>query len=163
MRLSDEAMKDLAKLKAILTQIVNDPKLQPIKDADGKIVETHCNFGAICVANEMGCHELDGLNADAQYKVMDDNASGLWLKVPGESAALFALVGGLAFAAMTSEMLEEQHGHIAAVSPEPMQFSGSLNKEVPMVCNIGKEDKDEKESQAFPVAEGEAIYFVWNG
>ena len=44
----------------------------------------------------------------------------------------------------------------------PMQFSGSLNKKVPMVCNIGRTDADEKESVAFPVDKGEPSYFIWD-
>lgn len=156
-------MKDLAALKAAQAAILADQSLQPVKDASGRIVETHCNFGAERVARAMGCRELDGLKADDQCAVMLGNASGLWAKVGGTEACAHAMAGGLAFAAMTAAQLGEDHGHIASVSPEPMQFSGSLGKEVPMVTNIGRADLDEKESQAFPVAKGEPDYFTWGG
>lgn len=155
-------MRDLATLKAAQAAVLVDPKLQAVRDENGRILETHCNFGAIRVANPLGCTELDGLMADSQYKVMADNLSKRWAKVDGMTAVAHACAGGLAFAAMTSEMLGEAHGHIASISPEPMQWSGSLNKKVPMVCNVGKEDLDERESMAFPVACGEPSYFVWD-
>lgn len=167
-------MKDLATLKSAQAAVLADPTLKP---AGGV---THCNEGAIKVADAMGCTELDGLMADGQYAVMSANASGKWNKVIGSAASLWAQQGGLAFAAMTSKMLTERaaeaaakaglpipppdtHGHIASISPEPMQMSPSLGHPVPMLCNIGRQDQDEKESQAFPVACGEADYFIWNG
>ena len=155
-------MRSLEALKAAQAANLSDPTLQPVKDVNGKITTTFCNIGAIRVANAMGCSELNGLMADDQYKVMSVNASKQWAKVAGSVAAAHALVGGLAFAAMTGEMLGENHGHIASISPEPMQLSPSLGKAVPMVCNIGKTDADEKESAAFPVDKGEADYFIWD-
>lgn len=155
-------MRDLAVLKSAQAAVIADPALQPVKNAAGAIVETHCNFGAERVAQAMGCTELDGLMADGQYEVMDENASLRWAKVDGMTATAHACAGGLAFAASSSAMLHEAHGHIASISPEPMQFSGSLNKKVPMVCNIGKADADEKESVAFPVDKGEPSYFIWD-
>ena len=172
-------MKDLPTLRAAQAAVLDDPTLKP----SGGV--THCSEGANKVAVAMGCTELqDGqghfLLADAQYAVMTANASGKWQKVPGCAASLWAQDGGLAFAAMTSSMLTEraeqaavkaglpipppeQHGHIASISPEPMQMSGSLGRPVPLVINIGKTDADEKESAAFPVACGEADYFTYLG
>jgi hypothetical protein len=120
------------------------------------------NLGAMRVARAMGCNELDDIMADEQHRVMSSNTSKRWAKVNGMTATAHACAGGLAFAAMNSETMKEAHGHIAAVSPEPMQFSGSLNKNVPMVCNIGKVNADEKESLAFPVACGEPDYFIYD-
>lgn len=155
-------MRDLATLKAACDEIVSDPNLQPVKDSSGKIVETHCNLGAMRVARAMGCDELDNLMADQQYEVMSDNATKRWAKVDGMTASAHALAGGLSFAAMTSEQLGETHGHIAAVYPAQMQESPSLGKEVPLVANVGKTDAEEKESAAFPVADGEPDYFIWD-
>ena len=149
-------------LKEVCDEIVADKSLQPVKDSAGKIIETHCNFGAERVAVAMGCHELDGINADAQYRVMDANESGRWRKVSGSEATIHALGGGLAFAAMTSEQLKEDHGHIAAIYPAGMQWSGSLAKDVPMVANVGKFDREERASEAFPVEFGEPDYFIWS-
>lgn len=155
-------MKNLTTLKTAQAAILADKSLQPVKDTAGKITETHCNIGAERVANAMGCRELDGLMADGQYAVMYRNASKRWAKVDGAAAVAHAMAGGLAFAAMTGAMLREEHGHIASISPEPMQFSGSLHKNVPLVTNIGKTDADERESMAFPVAFGEPSYFSWD-
>lgn len=166
--------QDLADVGA---EIVHDPALQPERDSAGRILETHCNEGAERVAHVAGCFELDGKMADQQYEVMEANESGKWLKVDGETASLHAqghpegqlgmcpdgCAGGLAFAALPSYRLGELHGHIAAVAPEPMEMSGSLGHDVPMVFNVGKTNADEKESAAFPVARGEADYFVWLG
>lgn len=156
-------MRDLPTLKAACDAVVRDPALFPVKDAAGNIVETHCNFGAVRVANAMGCHELDHLMADDQHATMLVNKSGLWKKADGAAAAAHAMAGGLAFASASGAMLGEAHGHIAAVCPEPMQFSGSLGKDVPILANVGKTDAEEKESLAFPVAKGEPDYFVWLG
>lgn len=167
-------MKDLATLKAAIVAALSDPSLRPENGV------THCNQGAIKIGNSLGCHELDGLCADEQYAVMVENKSRKWSKVFGSAAALWAQSGGLAYAAMTSKMLTERaaaasvkaglpipepdpHGHIDALYPEPMQMSGSLGHPVPMVCNIGRQNTDEKESAAFPVACGEADYFIWLG
>ena len=156
-------MKDLITLKAACDSVVNDPSLRPVKDVSGKIVTTYCNVAAMRVARSVGCKELDGLMADQQYAVMDANKSGLWQKVPGCAAAAWAESGGLCFAAMTAAMLGEVHGHIAACYPGAMEFSPSLNHNVPMVANVGKTNSAEKESAAFPVARGEADYFTWQG
>lgn len=154
-------MRDKEALKTACDAILIDHDLEP-ETVNGVLV-THCNQGAIKVANALGCYELDGLMADDQYKVMDANASGLWLKCIGQTAALHAQMGGLAFAAMTSAQLKETHGHIAAIYPAPMQMSPSLGKEVPIVANVGKTNAEEKESGAFPVADGEPDYFCWQG
>lgn len=149
-------------LKAACDAVIADPALLPVKDAAGKIIETHCNFGAQKIARAGGCTELDGLNADQIHAMMELNASGRWVKVGGSQATQHALSGGLGFAIATSKMLEEQHGHVDAVYPAPMQFSGSLQTYVPIVANIGVTDVEEKESQAFPVAKGEPDYFIWS-
>ena len=156
-------MKNLAILKAACDSVIADPSLQPKKNAQGQIIETHCNMGAIKVANAMGCHELDNQMADQQHATMIANVSKLWTKVDGITATNYALAGGLAFASMSSTQLKEAHGHIATIYPAPMQFSGSLNKQVPMVSNVGVTDIEEKESMAFPVADGEPDYFTWQG
>jgi hypothetical protein len=149
-------MKDLATLKAACDAAIANLNFQPSNGV------THCNQAAQFVSNSMGCHELDGLMADEQCAVMIANKSGLWNKVMGTQASLWAQQGGLAFAGMTSEQLGEAHGHIAACYPAPMQMSGSLGHPVPVLANIGKTNAEEKESAAFPVSKGEASYYIWN-
>lgn len=123
---------------------------------------THCNQAAQFIANAMGCTELDNKMADQQHAAMVANTSGRWTKVDGASATAFALLGGLGFASMSSAQLKEAHGHIAAIYPAPMQFSGSLNKNIPIVANVGVNESEEKESMAFPVAMGEPDYFIYH-
>lgn len=148
-------------LKEACDAILADQSLQPVKDAAGNILETHCNFGAERVAAALGCIELNGLMADQQYAVMKENATGRWTQVNGSQATQHALAGALVFAAASSAMLHEKHGHIAACYPAPAEFSGSLDRFVPILANIGKEDHVEKESMAFPVADGEPDYFLF--
>lgn len=160
-------MKDLAKLKAACDAVIADPKLQPITDpVTGRILETHCNMGAMRVAFAMGCSELQNLTADQQYAVMDENRSGKWFKIGGPMASALAQQGCLVFAAMTSKMLStpekpDAHGHIAACYPAPMVMSGKLGRAVPMVANVGVKDAEEGENFAFPTSCGEADYFAY--
>jgi hypothetical protein len=147
-------------LKAACDAVIADEDLAP-KRVDGVLV-THCNEGAEKVAEKMGCTELSGYMADEQYQIMATNESGRWMKVTGSEATIHALGGGLAFAAMPSQRLGEAHGHIAAIYPAGMQYSGSLGKDVPMVANVGVQDREEKASEAFPVAKGEPDYFIWS-
>lgn len=132
-----------------------NPSFQP---HDGK---TFCNLGAMFVAAAFGCVELQGLTADEMYDKMFANVTGKWTRIIGTSAAQNALSGRLVFAAASSGMLGEDHGHIAPCYPEAMEFSGSLNRFVPMLSNIGKTVGVMKSSQAFPVDKGEANYFLY--
>ena len=136
--------------------VISDPSLEPSAGV------THCNEGARRVAHAMGYLGFDdeSLLADDMVRIMNDGAP--WEKVDGATATAHALAGGLAFAAMSSVELGEEHGHIAAIYPAPMQPSGSLGKDVPMVANVGKQDREEKVSAAFPVALGEPDYFIWS-
>src|SRR6185312_11935366 len=142
-----------AVLKAAADAALVNPKFQPGKG------ETHCNQAVQSIAEEMGCTELSYRMADEQYQVMAANASGRWKKVSGTDATLHALDGGLAIAALPSQRLGEAHGHVAAVYPIGMQWSGSLGHDVPMVANVGKRVGLMRSSEAFPVADGEADYF----
>ena len=148
-----------AVLKAACDAVIADPDLAP-KRVKGILV-THCNEGAEKVAEAMGCTELSGYMADEQYQIMSGNESGKWKKVSGSEATIYALGGVLVFAALPSQRLGEAHGHIAAVYPVGMQWSGSLGRDVPVVANVGVNDVAEKDSLAFPPADGEADYFKW--
>lgn len=155
-------------LRDACDQVIHDPDLAPKMDPlTEKVVETHCNQGALIVAQAMGCHEFDTpvgtdpMTADQMVSLMVSNESGRWSAVSGSDAAIHALGGGLCFAAMSSEQLEEAHGHIAAVYPVGMQASGSLKRDVPMVANVGTCQAEERSSSAFPVSRGEATYYAW--
>ena len=155
-------------LKDACDQVIHDPMLAPEKDALGHVVTTHCNEGALLVAQAMGCLEFDTpegaepMLADAEIYFMIENASGRWRLVSGSAATIHALGGGLAFAAMTSSELGEKHGHIAAIYPVGMGFSQSLRRDVPYCANIGTCQKEELVSMAFPVSKGEPQYYVYD-
>lgn len=156
-------------LKDACDQVIHDPDLAPeINHVTNKVVKTHCNEAALLVAQAMGCHEFDTpmgadpMIADALVALIVQNASGRWRLTDGPAATLHALGGGLCFAAMTSVQLDEQHGHICAVYPVGMQWSGSLGKDVPMVANVGTCEAEEKASKAFPVSKGEPGYYAYS-
>ena len=142
-------------LKAACDAARINPKFQP---QDGT---TFCNLNTDAVASALGVVELHGLMADEIYAKMAANVTGHWAKVLGSIAAQHAQAGGLAIAAMSSGMLGESHGHVAPLYPEQMEFSGSLNRYVPMVSNVGATVGVMKSSQAFPVSVGESDYFVY--
>ncbi len=148
---------DSASLKAFLQQLTQRPELEP-----GNGV-THCNQAARETAQFIGCHEFDDLNllADDLEQIMRLNISNKWEPCDGSTAANRAMIGGLVFAVKTSKELGEEHGHIAAIFSSPMQFSGSLNTDVPMCANVGKRNGVMKVSEAFPVAKGEPAYYTY--
>ena len=167
-------------LKIFQEELLLDYKLWPIYSKDGVLQKTFCNLGARQVAQFLGCKEFDDMNltADLMFDVMTKNVSKKWAPSTGANAQNYAYKGGLAFAAMTSYRMKEVHGHIASVTQDPLEGSGSLGHAVPFVCNIARGDPTEdlqprndgtatrpnyicKSSQAFPVAFGEANYFIW--
>jgi hypothetical protein len=142
-------------LKDVCDDVIADTDLEP---RDGK---TFCNIGARRVAQAMGCHDFDDedLCADDMISIMENGSQ--WSRATGSEATIHALGGGLAFAAMPSARLGEAHGHLAALYPVGMGWSGSLAKDVPYVANVGRQNGEEKVSEAFPVKKGEPNYFIW--
>lgn len=149
---------DSIEWKSFLQTMMQLAQLQPENGV------THCNQAARIAAQAMGCHEFDdeSLLADDMIKIMDSNISGKWEPVDGLDAAVFATSGGLAFAAMSSKDLGEDHGHISVIYPGGLDFSPSLNKGVPLVANVGKRNGVMKVSEAFPVGKGEPEYWIWS-
>ena len=148
-------------LKAACDAALADPELAAERDIAGNIIATHCNLGAQKIANAMGCHDLDDKMADQQYMTMSADVTGRWSSLSDVEAANCAQSGILVLAAMSSAKLREKHGHIAVLYPAPREFSGSLMSLVPMVANIGKENKVMRVTQAFPIAYGEPDYYAW--
>ena len=149
-------MIDTEKLKDFLLALVKAPELQP---QDGK---TFCNIGARRVADLFGCHDFDNPDMLADEMIAFMLSSSEWSETHfGEIAAKFAQIGGLAFAAMDSSQLGEEHGHIATIFPADCELSPSLNVLVPFVANVGAKNGIMKASEAFPVAKGQPTYFLW--
>lgn len=167
------------RLKAACDEAVAAADLQPQYTTAGALLRTFCNKGAQRIAAAMGRTELDAPgveeNADELHAILER----IGKKVDARSASLHALDGGLAFASMTSKQLGEAHGHICVIRPEALQFSGTLDREVPVVVNIGvgdptaplgpadkagirrKRNWNCRASSAFPMkAKGDPDYFV---
>ena len=149
-------MIDKEKLKDFLLALVKAPELQP---QDGK---TFCNIGAKRVADLFGCTDFDNPDWLADEMIRLISWSPSWTKTSfGEIAAAFSQLGGLAFAAMDSQTLDEEHGHIATIFPADCELSPSLNCLVPLVANVGAKNGILKVSEAFPVAKGQPDYYLW--
>jgi len=138
-------------LKDFLLQLVDAPELQP------KNGVTFCNIAARRVMDFFGYTDFDApdLNADEMVGIMKS-----WKEISGIAAAAHAIEGNLVFAGETSQRLHEAHGHIAAVFPAPGQVSPSLGRAVPLLANVGIRCGIIKSSDAFPVLDGEATYFL---
>jgi hypothetical protein len=152
-------------LKDACDQVINDPDLAPEIGPDGRVLVTHCNAGALLTAQALACHEFDAegepLMADEMIALMERNESGKWSTGTSSETAIHALSGGLAFAAKTSAELEETHGHICTVYPASQQWSNSWKKDTVMVANVGKQNREEKASEAFPVLKGEPTFYIF--
>ena len=137
------------KLKKACNDIVSMPELHMVGDV------TYCNVAVQLIAKRLGCTELDHMTANQMVDFLEK--SDKWRKDNGERAASHAENGGLAVAAKQYY----QHGHIAVIYPYgTLGFSGSWNKLVPYVANVGKMNAIIKVSEAFPVTDDEPFYFL---
>jgi hypothetical protein len=143
--MEDEEQKR-AHLLSICTEVVNDPEYA--QKADGS---TLCNIGLKRIAADLGCVVKGMAN-----EIIDSiSQSSDWRKDTGERAFEHAEKGGLAIAGIK----ENPHGHVVAIVPLTMQFSGSWNKYVPMCAHVGKAPNGIKRvSKAFRT---EPEYFLW--
>ncbi len=173
---------DRVALARFLDALVRDESLYPIYDNNRKLLTTFCNLGAKRNGPGENFHEFDepGLLADGMGRIMRDNKSGLWHLSSGAEAALWALNGRRAMGFMSSKDLGDMHGHIVRLYPKDMTLSGSLGHPVPWCVNIGRGDPGKplvnfdpvhksvpnwicKTSQAFPVKNGECLYYRYLG
>lgn len=147
----DERMADVEKLiEACRKAIVKYP---PKKNAAGEVLETYCNWGLTDIAEAVGCKEIRGKTANEiqSFAVLNPQ---IFRQDTGDRAWTHAIHGGFAFAAQVGE----HHGHVAAVAPLEMELSGSWNKKVPILANVGKENGLMRASKCFQV---EPLYFLW--
>lgn len=145
---------DTEELKAALDALVKDPSLQP---ANG---ETFCNIGVYRISQMFRVKDfgIDPPMANAMCQIIA--ASPNFKMANAQAANSAALAGGFVIAAHPYT----GHGHVATVYPSPeMFFSPSLNKEVPFLANIGQKCGILPESQDFPVALGESLYYIYQG
>lgn len=139
-------------LKKACDAVLSDPSLRPSSGV------THCNQALARIASACGYTAFAGLMADQIVALVA--ASPSWAEATGSEAAIHALSGGLAIAGMSSQRLGEAHGHVTVVYPLGMGRSGSLGHDVPMVANVGKFVGICLSSEAYPVAVGEADYYI---
>ena len=142
------------RLKSILDGLLAEDDLEQNK----KTGDTYCNFGVQSLMRRgYDYYALDGLTANQIHDYLASHPKE-WAKVSSEEAVNGAMQGRCVIAAKKYE----KHGHVAGVAPVPALFSGSWNKYVPVVCNIGKRPNGYmKASLAFPVDDGEPDYFFF--
>lgn len=149
--------KNLATLKDACLHVVQAKDYSP-RDVtgDGK-PETFCNMAVQYVAERMGCGAfIGGPLANRMHDLME--MSGEFTQVSGDDAAALAQKGCLVIASRKGE----RHGHVAVVFPAGPQFSASLEKNVPVVANVGKRNGIMRVSLAFPVEDRqEPFYYFW--
>lgn len=125
------------------------------KDWEPREGKTFCNIAAAWIANEYGCGGLSGLLANAQAEYLLNDVDG-WEALDTDSAIRHSKAGALVFAVKQYD----DHGHIATCYPISHSWSGSWNKNIPMVANVGRVNGIMPCSQAFPVREGEPRYYL---
>ena len=127
----------ITKLVNILTQVVNDPALQPKPDGT-----TYCNIAVHKVGKVMGFNKFEGMLANqiAEYcknMVIRINELNTIINFSKEGRWILAVYA------------EHPHGHVASIFPHDSEYSGSWKKDVPFVANVGKHNGIMKASKAF--------------
>lgn len=123
----DERMERTNKLLGLCEEAVANPAW--FQRPDGT---TYCNRGAAFIAQGMGYFGFPhGSLANQMIAYLEQDPT--WRTDSLERAADHANRGGLALMAIS----EEPHGHLCAVAPLPMAYSGSWGCRVPMVANVG--------------------------
>ncbi len=147
----EDRMANAQKLREACDAAIYNPLFAP---AGGV---THCNQAAQEIANAMGVTDIDGMMANEQAAALAGAPN--WRSDTMERAAAHALKGGLAFAVL----VDYPHGHITAIYPDPMEQSGSWACEVPIVANVGRENKRCKLSAAFRAEARPMVQFFLHG
>ena len=134
-----EKLLDVVRLKAACDKAVTEPAFQPHKTEWGTL-ETHCNQAVVEIAGEMGI-EIPLLLANELCDLFAEK----WEKVSPGNAVQIAMLGGIAVAAKKFT----DHGHVAIIYPVQMQHSETYCQNVPVVANVGKENRVMRVSEAF--------------
>lgn len=144
-------------LKSILDSVRAMPDLRPNQPLQG---QTHCNEAIrrvfslsgqpnVFSRDEMANTIADQLEKDTRFRLVGTNEA--WREGQQGNLVVVAHKYGV-------------HGHVAMVYPtDSMGHSGSWNKDVPFVSNVGQSIGVVEVSKAFPVALGEPYYYVFVG
>lgn len=148
----EDRKQNMAKNSELLDKLIAK---YPPKVVDGNVVETYCNFALQEYAKSFGYDGFKGLNANEICEKAE--ADKAFAKDSAERATEHAKKGGFAFAGKQYT----GHGHVAAVYPGPMVYSGSWGKFVPLLGNVGKKNGIMATSLAFPIRLGEPTYYLY--
>lgn len=160
-------MKDPEKLSDVQNSVWADPRWKAC--VIGGVEVTHCNQGALAVANGVGCHEFDPpengepYTADQLYYFFQRSTSN-FLEKNLEDTHDLAQQGTLIFAVSPSWLLKEQHGHIVSLTPGDQVKSASLSLWVPVCLNISTVSLSDRSigiNFAFPMTRTKPRYFAW--
>jgi len=153
-----------AKLTAAIAAAIANPAWKSTPDG-----VTHCNGFCQQILNAGGCHDLDGLVArDMGNTVLaiiakaGDNICQ-WQEVTAQKAVDAAMAGY--FVLGWSPILEETHGHVVIIAPEPMEMSGTFGGFVPMCASIAPSpflNRIMTIAEAYRVA-NKPRFFQWQG
>ncbi len=135
--------------KINLTTILDTVRNQ--KDLTPKAGQTFCNVGLDRIMALLGLPRFTSpingqpILANDMIEVLENSSD--YEKVAGFVACARAMKGVFVVACQCEAM----HGHVAAVYPAAMEYSGSWKKEVPMLNNIGKQNGVLRASQCFRI------------
>ena len=145
------------RLENVCRAVVVDPDFVSRDITGDDIKETFCNRALWEIAAEMGCEVFKKKKMYARDIIKHCQNSGDWTEVNPEKALEHAKRGNLAICGKRYPTMD----HVAAIFPTDMLFSGSWDKYVPVVANVGKRNGIMKVTEAFPVVEGEPNYWAY--
>ena len=137
--------------RQFLTKLVVDEKYQP--EPGGR---TFCNLALIAYAHTFGITCFDDKVANDICNTASDHPD-FTIETDPERVMKHAANGGFAFAGKRGE----KHGHVAAVFPGPLVYSGSWKRSVPMLANVGKSNGIMPCSMAFSVKDSPPDYYLY--
>lgn len=137
--------------REFLTKLVVDTKYTPTPDG-----RTFCNLALIAYAHTFGITCFDDKLANDICITASDHPD-FRIETDPERIMKHAANGGFAFAGKKAQ----PHGHVAAVFPGPLVYSGSWKMSVPVLANVGRKNGLMPTSMAFPVKDGPPYFFVY--
>jgi hypothetical protein len=137
------------------TAVTKLKNLQPVKDSEGKLVTSYCNFGVDKIEQKGGgTNDYHGKSANEIIKKLKDETYAT--KITPEQAVEYAKQGATVIAGKA----ETGHGHVADVSPEDMVAGGGGM--VPKLMNVGSTNGVMKASDAWNYKKGKPDFYITN-
>lgn len=121
-------------LRNLCEGVVVNPRFQPNWIIRTDLLETYCNYALWLIARTFGCV----INGTANQITRLIELSPEWREVFFLEAHELAQEGHLVVTARTAFL----HGHVAVIYPaDEMGKSGKWNVKVPIVANVGNDNK----------------------